>query len=195
MKKCDNEDFLITSAKAGNNDAFGLLVVHYEKFVFNIALSYMSNQDDAFDVAQDSFIKAWQKLRTFKGDSAFSTWLYRICVNTAKDALSKRAKTEYNAEITDTVPDTTATPEETIIRGESVRELHSALNRLDTDMREILILRELDELSYTEIAELLSIEIGTVKSRLSRARERLRQILSEQNRALTVKTNGKGVEQ
>ena len=186
MKKCENEEKLIKEAQKGNTLSFGELVRYYERFVFNTALSFMANYDDAFDVAQDSFIKAWQKIATFKGDAAFSTWLYRITANTAKDTLADRNKRWSEGEIPEQAPSEQDTPEESAVRAENVRELNEALGSLDEDMREILILREFEELSYTEISGLLGIEMGTVKSRLSRAREKLREIL-EQNHGFSVK--------
>lgn len=188
MKKHELEERLIKESLSGNAESFGDLVRHYERFVFNIAFSYMTNYDDAFDVAQDSFVKAWQRLSSFKGVSAFSTWLYRITVNTAKDALSERNRREKDSEIDERIPSELETPEEKMLREESARQLKKALDTLDPDMREILVLREFEEMSYAEISRCLNIEEGTVKSRLSRARERLREILREQNPENFVKT-------
>lgn len=191
MKKCENEEKLISESLKGNTLAFGELVRHYEQFVFNVAYSFTSNYDDAFDVAQDSFIKVWQKLSTFKGDSAFSTWLYRITANTAKDALLQRNKNQNSDELNEQIPSQHETPEDATIREENARELKEALNKLEADARQIIILREFEELSYTEISEVLGVEIGTVKSRLNRAREKLREILLEQNKVSFVKRNEK----
>lgn len=191
MKKCENEEKLIKEALKGNDASFGDLVRHYEKFVFNVAFSFMSNYDDSFDVAQESFIKAWEKLSLFKGEAAFSTWLYRITANTAKDALAQRNKRWSEAEADETLTSDQETPEEKTVREENARELKAALDTLDPDMRQIVILRELEELSYSEISDILGIEMGTVKSRLSRAREKLREILREQNRNISVKDSEK----
>lgn len=187
MKKCDNEEKYIAEALKGNAAAFGELVRYYEKFVFNVAYSFMSNYDDSFDVAQESFIKAWEKLSTFKGDSAFSTWLYRITANTAKDDLAKRNRDMNREEADENTASNQKTPEEEAIERENASELAEALSSLDDSMREIIVLRELDGLSYAEISKTLGIEEGTVKSRLSRAREKLREILREQNHEYFVK--------
>ncbi len=187
MKKCENEEKLIKEALKGNASSFGDLVRHYEKFVFNIAFSFMANYDDAFDVSQDAFIKAWRKLSLFKGDSAFSTWLYRITANTAKDALAQRNRRWSEDEVNEHIPSNRETPEENAIRQENAKELKKALDSLDSDMREIVILREIEGLSYSEISDMLELEMGTVKSRLSRAREKLREILREQNHTISVK--------
>lgn len=189
MKKCDNEEKLIASAMKGDTFSFGELVRYYEKFVFNIAFSYMTNYDDAFDTAQDSFIKAWRKLNTFKGDSSFSTWLYRITANTAKDALAQRSKRWSEGELDEHIPSGQDTPEESAVKSENAAELKKALKELDTESREILILREIDGLSYIELSEHLGIELGTVKSRLNRAREKLREKLREQNKEKPVKSS------
>lgn len=191
MKSPVNEKFLVAKAKNGDGEAFGELVRFYEKFVYNTAYGFLFSPHDAFDVSQEAFIKAWRSINSFKGDSAFSTWLYRITVNTAKDALFAKARrkelssTDSEGEIIDTpAPDT---PETEYIRKERREELMRAIDTLDEDAREIIILRELDGLSYEEIAELLKIELGTVKSRLSRARARLSQKLLEQNEKFFVK--------
>lgn len=191
MKCPENEKFLVARAKNGDGEAFGELVRFYEKFVYNTAYGFLFSADDAFDVSQDAFIKAWRGINSFKGDSAFSTWLYRITVNTAKDAIFARAKrrelssTDSEGEIIDTPsPDT---PEAEYIRKERRDELLCAIDTLDEGAREIIILRELDGLSYEEIATLLGLELGTVKSRLSRARAKLSEKLLEQNEKFFVK--------
>ncbi len=189
MLKCNNEERLVKEAANGNTFAFSELVHHYEKFVFNVANSYMSNYDDAFDVAQDSFIKAWNKLSTFKGDSSFSTWLYRITVNSAKDALALRNRRWNELEADETLSSHHPSPEQEVIHNENLDELRHALNALEPEMREILVLREFENMSYVELAEHLSIELGTVKSRISRARTRLCEIFMEQKATRSVKTN------
>ncbi len=191
MKGIRNEKFLVAKAKKGDGEAFGELVRFYEKFVYNTAYGFLFSADDAFDVAQDAFIKAWRSIEGFKGDSAFSTWLYRITVNTAKDAIAARARRRELSSTDDegTVIDAPSpdTPETEYIKKERREELYRAIDSLDPDAREIIVLRELDGLSYEEIAELLKIEMGTVKSRLSRARNKLSEKLVEQNAKFFVK--------
>ncbi|MBE6700378.1 MAG: sigma-70 family RNA polymerase sigma factor [Ruminococcaceae bacterium] len=189
MKKCENEDLLIKRASKGDTLSFEVLVRYYEKFVYNIAFSYMGNSQDAFDVAQDAFIKVWEKLKTFKGKSSFSTWLYRIVANSAKDALEKRKKVWKGCEAQDL--STGETPEDKVIEKERLESLKIALFSLDKDSRNILVLREFSELNYEEIAEVLHIPSGTVKSRLNRARVKLKDALMEQNSKSSVKTDEK----
>lgn len=185
MESMDKENVYLEKARLGDGEAFGELVRFYESFVYNTAYGFMLNPDDAFDVAQDAFLKAWRGIKDFKGTSAFSTWLYRITVNTAKDALTLKNKrgaelssTLEEGEVMDT-PDT-ETPEKALVEKERREELKKAIDSLDVSMREIVILRELNGLSYEEISMILDVELGTVKSRLSRAREKLREILLEQ---------------
>lgn len=192
MESMDKENVYLEKARLGDGEAFGELVRFYESFVYNTAYGFMLNPDDAFDVAQDAFLKAWRGIKDFKGNSAFSTWLYRITVNTAKDALTLKNKrgaelssTLEEGEVMDT-PDT-ETPEKALVEKERREELKKAIDSLDVSMREIVILRELNGLSYEEISMILDVELGTVKSRLSRAREKLREILLEQKEIFGVK--------
>ena len=192
MESMDKENVYLEKARLGDGEAFGELVRFYESFVYNTAYGFMLNPDDAFDVAQDAFLKAWRGIKDFKGTSAFSTWLYRITVNTAKDALTLKNKrgaelssTLEEGEVMDT-PDT-ETPEKALVEKERREALKRAIDSLDVSMREIVILRELNGLSYEEISMILDVELGTVKSRLSRAREKLREILLEQKEIFGVK--------
>ena len=187
MKKCENEEKLVLSAQKGNAEAFGSLVRHYEGFVFNVAFSFMNNYDDAFDVAQEAFVKAWRALAHFKGSASFSTWLYRITANTAKDALAERRRRWSDTEIYEGMVASEDTPEDSVVRDESVRELRCALGTLDEGDRELLVLREFEGYSYEELARHFEIELGTVKSRLNRARAKLREKLREQNPEYCVK--------
>lgn len=189
MKKCENEEKLVLSAQKGNAEAFGVLVRYYEGFVFNVAFSFMNNYDDTFDVAQEAFIKAWRALSRFKGTSSFSTWLYRITANTAKDALAERRRRWSEGEIDEGMVSSEDTPEDSVVRDESARELRRALGALDESDRELLVLREFERYSYEELARHFEIELGTVKSRLNRARAKLREKLREQNPEYCVKYN------
>lgn len=198
MKSMDNEKLLIAKAQDGDGEAFGELVRFYERFVYNTAYGFLLSPEDAFDIAQDAFIKAWRSVKSFKGESAFSTWLYRITVNTAKDAISAKARRRELFSV-DTAGNalsipTDDTPEREYIRKEESEALRLAIDELDNASREIIVLRELDGLTYEQIALTLGLEMGTVKSRLSRAREKLVRKLGEQNETTGVKTKKRGKE-
>lgn len=184
------ESELIALCQKGNCTAYGELVKKYEKFVYNTAYGFVLNSDNAFDISQDTFIKAWRKISSFEGKSSFSTWLYRITVNTAKDFLSStKNKTALLCDEEGKALDILdkETPESQYIKKETLTEIEKAVMALDEDLREVIILREVENLTYNEIALCLEIELGTAKSRLSRARQKLRTILREQNEEFFVK--------
>ena len=192
IKCLENEALLIKKSQAGDGEAFGELVRHYEKFVYNTAYGFLTNPDDAFDVSQEAFIKAWRSIEGFREKSLFSTWLYRITVNTAKDALEKRSRLRLEMSSTDEEGETldlpdVSTPESDFIKKETSEELYRAINSLDDTAREFIILRDVNSLTYEEISALTETEIGTVKSRINRAREKLKEKLREQNKAFEVK--------
>ena len=178
----------IRQVLAGDADAFAPLVTAYEKQLYNLALRMLRNEQDAADAAQDAFVRAYTSLADFRGDSKFSVWLYRICGNICTDRLRKMqrhremplpAETEDGEELTVELPDPAPGPEELTERRELAECVSRALHALPDDMREILLLRENAGLSYDELAETLSLEIGTVKSRLNRARKKLCEKLTE----------------
>ena len=173
---------VIERVLSGDINAYEQLVTQYEKSVYNLALRMTDNPEDAADMAQEAFIKAYNSLSSFRGDSKFSVWLYRIVSNVCLDFLrkqSRRPSVSLSVEDDDgedvqlDVPDDSMSPElqlERKLTRESVRE---GLKQLPEDYRQILLLRELQGLSYDEIAETLDIGVGTVKSRIFRAREKL----------------------
>lgn len=177
---------VIEQALAGDNDAFGILVERYQTKIYNLALRMCGNEDDAFDLAQESFLRAWRNLGSFQFESAFSTWLFRLCSNICLDFLrAKKRRAAVSLTMTDDegeenqleIPDPGKTPEEAVFAAEDRELLTRALNELPADQREILTLRAIDDLSYSEIARILNLQEGTVKSRLSRARTALRKKL------------------
>lgn len=176
----------LKKAAAGNADAFEQLVVKYQAAVYNLCLRMTGDPEDAADMTQESFLKAWRSLDSFQGNAAFSTWLYRLASNTCLDHLrSVKRKSQLSLVIEDTegeeqtleVPDSAPSPEEQVIELEEHSILNEALQSLDYEQRQILILRAVNGLSYTEIAQVLKLKEGTVKSRLARAREQLRKKL------------------
>ena len=174
---------IIQHILAGNPDDFELLVKEYEKSVYNLALRMMNgNAEDAADMAQEAFLKAYNSLAGFRGDSKFSVWLYRIVSNVCLDQLrrqSRRPHVSLSVEDEDgeqvqlDIPDERMGPEALLERKLSREAVQRGLQELTEDARQILLLREIQGLSYEEIAETLSLEVGTVKSRIFRARKKL----------------------
>ena len=182
------EDVLIRGARTGDRGAFERLVLLYEKKVYNLAFRMMGNHEDASDVAQEAFLRAFSRLREFRGDSSFSTWLYRIVANVCLDELrrKKRQRVSYLSEPASTedgdmarqIASTDPGPEEFLERQEIKEAIQRAIESLPDDHRLIVILRDMNGLSYEEISAVLGCSLGTVKSRLNRARNALRQRLA-----------------
>ena len=182
----DEESRLVKAAANGSESAFEALVTENQKLVYNVALKLTGNSEDALDVSQETFLKAYRNLSAFRFESRFSAWLYRLAYNASMDLLKKRRSTvsltaedeegeERELAITDEAP----TPEESLEREEMRRAVREAVARLPEDKREIIVMREFSGMSYSDIAGALGIEEGTVKSRISRARTALAEILSE----------------
>lgn len=177
-----DETQLIKSAQKGDDAALEALLFVYEKKIYNVAYRYMGNEADAYDMAQESLIKIYRGLRSFRHESSFSSWVYRLTVNTCLDGLRKRKKEPLSLDSTMesgvVIEDKSAdTPETHTLNVESREDIQKAINTLSGDHRITVILRDIQGLSYDEIADTLSISIGTVKSRLSRGRQRLKEIL------------------
>ena len=157
------------------------LVLRYEKTVYNLALRMVGDRDDAFDMTQEAFIKAYGSLSSFRGDSKFSVWIYRITTNVCLDFLrSKSRKQQVSLTVSDDdedaqldIPDPKADPEQQLIKKISMQSVEEGLKTLPDKQRQILVMRELGGMSYAEIGKALSLEEGTVKSRIFRARKRL----------------------
>jgi RNA polymerase sigma-70 factor, ECF subfamily len=174
---------LIREALDGNSHSYGLLVQRFQDRLFNAMTSITGSADEAEDVVQDTFVQAYLKLDTFQGNSQFFTWLYRIAFNNALSRQRRRRgdlSIEQSREITGTDPeDRHEAPDEPMLRQERVEMVNIALEQLTDEHRRILVMREMEDRSYEEIAEQLKINIGTVRSRLSRARNQLKIQLEE----------------
>lgn len=173
---------LARGAGKGDENAFAELVRLYEKKVYNLALRICGNPEDAADAAQEAFLSAWKGLPNFRGDAGFSTWLYRLTSNAAIDCLrrSRHQRGEAsldNEELRLDAVDDAPSPQEQAEDAELRQAVMAGLDQLSEDHRQVLTLRELQELSYEEIASVLDVDLGTVKSRISRARGSLRKIL------------------
>lgn len=182
---------LIAKCIEGDTSAFGQLVDKYQQKVYNIAFRMTNNHDDALDLAQESFLRIFRALKTFKNESAFSTWMFRIASNVCLDELRKKKRQPHVALSTDALvageegsfPFEVAAgdeyaPEEQLIRSETRREISMALTQISAEHRLVLTLREVEGYSYEEIADILGANIGTIKSRINRARLALREILT-----------------
>lgn len=179
-----DEKHILARARRGDLHAFEELVRLYEKRVYAVALRSSGSPEDAADITQEVFLRAWRSIESFRGDSGFSTWLFRITMNLCVDfARHKHAQPQIQPLVIGEedserpIPDTAPTPEEHLDNRELGRELAAALDEVSEEHRRIVLLRDVSGLSYTEIAEVLEISEGTVKSRLSRARIALRTVL------------------
>ena len=178
------EKELVRAAQRGDDSAFEELVRTYEKRVYHLALRMCGNVDDAYEVAQEAFLSAWKGMRFFRGDSSFSTWLYRLTTNAAIDFLRRQRRQGGSDGVSlddeDTfleVADPAPSPHQQAERLELRDALARGLNALSPEHRQVLLLRELQGLTYEEIAAALELDLGTVKSRIARAREKLRKYL------------------
>jgi len=182
------EKEIIQKVIDGDKNAFEDLVIANQKNVYNLALKMTRNEDDALDISQEAFVKAYQQLKNFRGDSRFSVWLYRLTYNLCIDFLRKKPKAniipltyeEDGGESTPLeIPDLRDLPEDSAIRSETRKTIAEGINELAEDHREVLVMREVTGMSYEEMATTLNVSIGTVKSRLARARMKLVEFLKE----------------
>lgn len=183
----------------GDVNAFETLVLSYEKNVYNLALRMVKNPEDASDMAQEAFIRAYNSLASFRGESKFSVWLYRIVSNVCLDFLRSRSRhptvslSVENDEGEETeldIPDESQSPEALLERRLTRDSVRRGLDALSEEYRQILLLREIQGLSYDEIAETLSMELGTVKSRIFRARKKLCDFLLRDGNIPAVRSSG-----
>ena len=174
---------LILRCQRGDEAAFESLVRLHEKRVYALCRRMCRSEDDALEAAQDTFLAVWRGVGSFRADAAFSTWLYRLATNACLDLLRREKKNGGNVSLDDEGSsvepvDRAPSPEEAVERNETQRMVREALLALPDDYRQILLLRETEQLSYAEIAEITGLELGTVKSRISRARLALRNDLA-----------------
>ncbi|OHB58216.1 MAG: hypothetical protein A2173_03725 [Planctomycetes bacterium RBG_13_44_8b] len=184
-----DEAALIAQAKAGNMDSAERLILKYQQRVYNTVLRMCGNRDDAAELTQDAFVKVIQNIKNFKGQSGFYTWLFRIAVNLTLNFCKKNTAVRFQSlqnenddelkrQLKDYLIDKTSPLPEQLA---ATKELHNlilkALEKLDPDQRAAVVLRDIEQMNYNEIAETLDTEIGTVKSRIARGRKNLREIL------------------
>jgi RNA polymerase sigma-70 factor, ECF subfamily len=182
---------LVRRCQAGDTEAFDELVTRYRTRVFGMIYNMVHSEQDAWDLAQDSFLKAWKSIKRFRGRSSFYTWIYRIVMNVTIDWLRKKqikgAGTEFDDAIqlrhvdpaSKTVPKTEALPYETMERDEIRVRIDKAIAQLSPEQRAVILMKEIDDMQYHEIAEALGCSIGTVMSRLFYARKKLQTLLRD----------------
>lgn len=181
-----SDELLLRRACKGDVQAFEELMQSHESRIYAIALRMMGNREDAQDCAQEAMVRIYRAMGSFKGQSALATWIYRITMNTCLDELRRRKARKVTSldSLVDTgwsPTDTGDTPEEHGLRVEKQNALNQAIQSLPDDMRAAIILRDVKGYSYDEIASILDANVGTIKSRISRGREKLREILSKQS--------------
>ncbi len=171
---------LVRRVQSGDKSAFDVLVIKYQQKVINLVTRYVHDPHIAMDISQESFIKAYRGLKNFRGDSAFYTWLYRISINTAKNHLVSKSRRMPDDDIDAQEAEQydsggklrdISTPENELLSSEVQQTVHSAIEALPDDLRIAITLRELEGLSYEEISDAMECPIGTVRSRIFRARE------------------------
>jgi len=184
----ETEREIIRRVIDGDKNAFEELVLANQKNVYNLALKMTGNEEDALDVSQEAFLKAYRQLDGFRGESKFSVWLYRLTYNLCIDFLRKKPRSKiislsYEDDEGDAkfleIPDTRNLPEDSALRNETRRIIAAGIMEMAHKHREILVMREITCMTYDEIAETLNVNVGTVKSRLARARMKLVEILSK----------------
>jgi RNA polymerase sigma-70 factor (ECF subfamily) len=188
-----DEREVVERARRGDSAAFAELVRRYQRKAYAVALGVLHDQDDARDVCQDAFLKAHKNLATFEGEAQFFTWLYRIVMNLCIDHLRKRRglRVEFDDAVGDDAGDPTGIspkrlgfdPQAALTDKELRKQLLGALERLSPAHRTILIMREVDGLSYQEMADVIGVQIGTVMSRLFHARKKMQALLLEYRKA------------
>ncbi len=186
-----SEEQLIRRAQQGDNGAFEELLLLHQKKVYNLCLRMSANPDDALDLSQEAFLRAWRSLGQYQFEANFSTWLFRLTSNICIDFL-RRKKRRQETSLTESyddsdegaelsVPDAQPGPEQQAMTNETKIELARAMEQLSPEHREILQLRVVEDLQYEQIADILGVRVGTVKSRLARARLSFRKILKAGN--------------
>jgi RNA polymerase sigma-70 factor (ECF subfamily) len=182
---------LVKQSQAGNTEAFDQLVSRYRTRVFGMIYNMVHNEQDAWDLAQDSFVKAWKSIERFRGQSSFYTWIYRIIMNVTIDWLRKKQVKGAGAEFDDaiqlkeinpasrTVPKADPLPHERMEQHEIRQRIDAAIAQLTPEHRAVILMKEIEDMQYHEIAESLECSIGTVMSRLFYARKKLQNLLRD----------------
>ncbi len=179
------DEFTLRRAQKGDAQAFEQLVTPHEQMLWRVCWHYTRHQEDAADCLQETMLKAWRALKSYRGECAFTSWLYRIASTVCLDFLRKQKRLPQ-AESADALAedgfapvDGSPPPDEAILKAESTENIRAAIDALPGDMRTVIILYALQGLGYEEIAEVMKTSVGTVKSRLNRARQKIAKFLSD----------------
>lgn len=186
----DNELWLIEQSRKGNVDAFEELIKNHKKSAYNIALRMLRNVEDAEDISQEALIKVFKSIDKFNMQSTFKVWMYRIVVNACLDFKRKKVINSFsideakngdgNSQMYTEIKDDTNNPDILIEQKFNQKIVSDSVNKLEDDFKTVIILRDIQGFSYNEIAEILSCNLGTVKSRINRARIKLKEIIEEE---------------
>jgi RNA polymerase sigma-70 factor (ECF subfamily) len=177
----DQEQTLIRRAQKGDQDAFAVLVEEHQRYVYNLALRVLKDENEALDLTQETFVRAWTALPNFRGQSQFRTWLYRIATNLCYNRLPnlRRSLNDLGDDVMEKIPEPNFdNPVDEIESGETRTYLHQAIDALEANYKLLITLRYQHELSYDEIASTLNLPLGTVKTGIFRAKEQLRKSLA-----------------
>jgi RNA polymerase sigma-70 factor, ECF subfamily len=177
----DTEQILIQRAQKGDHEAFAVLVDEHQRYVYNLALRVVKDENEALDLTQETFVRAWTALPNFRGQSQFRTWLYRIVTNLCYNRLPnlRRSLNDIGDDVMEDIPESNFNnPVAELESNETRRHLHKAIDDLDANYKVLITLRYQYELSYDEIALTLNLPLGTVKTGIFRAKEQLRKSLA-----------------
>ena len=193
------DEFTLRRAQKGDAQAFEMLVTPHEQMLWRVCWHYTHHQEDAADCLQEAMLKAWKAIKTYRGECSLKTWLYRIAATVCLDFLRKQKRlppTESADELAEdegfTPVDASPTPDEAVIRQESADHIRAAIDALPAEMRTAIILYALQGMQYEEIAEVTSTSVGTVKSRINRARQKIAAYLADSGNN-SVRTTSKSV--
>lgn len=172
-----NLNLLVRRCKTGDQEAWHMIIDHYSRTIYNMALNFTGNSDDASDITQDIFLKIYNNLDKFNEEKNFHSWLLKLSKNYCIDFWRKNKRNLAKLELDENISSGGQTPEDAVIRDYDIATLREKMTQLDPELRVLLIMRDVQDFSYAEIAEHLNIPLGTVKSRINRGRVKLARIL------------------
>ncbi len=184
MPDSDDDLLLVERHRRGDPSAFDEIFLRYERMVFNLALRMSGSRDEAADLSQEIFMRVYRHVGRFKGRSSLKTWVYRVALNCCRSRRARWTPTMQElpaAEVLEELQDRVTTPERAALARDAGRQVARALAKLPSPYREAVVLRDIEDLAYQEIAEVLGVRIGTVRSRIARGRERLRRIVEAES--------------